>query len=277
MKKFLNISLSVCFIFLGMFVMANPNLSGRDKNTETEFRKLPPFTGIIITGSVDVILRQGDNQEIKVEADHGLAGRIKTEVNGKTLEISNPGTFRMVKILRVYVTVPAIDEIKLTGSGDLQTEGTFKCNTLEFNIHGSGDLELRLDAGNVTGSVTGSGDASVSGIRGTLDLTLTGSGDVSCRDLQLSRLKLEVNGSGDVKMSGQAERIAIGHYSSGDIDLVGLKTQDADIEQRGSGDCSVFVANNLNVSNSGSGDIYISGNPQKRRASSHGSGDIHYN
>lgn len=244
--------------------------------TETETRQLPAFTSIASSGSVDIVLRQGPKQEVKVVADRGLVQRVITEVEGNTLVVKNPGSFRNIRVMRVLITIPDITAIKLSGSGDLMSEGELACNDLEFHIFGSGDLDLKLKAMNVTGSVTGSGDAEIEGVSGVLDLSLRGSGDVSCKNMNLKLLKLEVNGSGDVKLEGAATKIVVGHYSSGDIHLVGLKAAEADIEQRGSGDCSLYVTSVVNVSNAGSGDVYIHGDPAKRRGNSRGSGDIYY-
>lgn len=276
MKKTFYSALVLSLICLASGLKALPIKHLSEKGTETEIRQLPAFTAITNTGSVDIILRQGSKQEVKVVADQGMAQRVVTEVDGNTLIVKNPGSFRNIRVMRVLITIPDIREIKLSGSGDLKSEGEIACNDFVFNIFGSGDLDLTLKALNLKGTVTGSGDAEIDGISGVLDLTLRGSGDVVCRNLDLKLLKLEVNGSGDVKMEGSATKIVVGHYSSGDILLAGLKTAEADVEQRGSGDCSLYVSSVLNVSNAGSGDVYVEGNPERRRGHSSGSGEIHY-
>lgn len=277
MKRFFSIVIFaslVLFGFKSVVVSAVPSVAAA---TERENRQLPSFSSIAITGSVDVVVKQGSSQSVVVEADAGLLKRIETEVAGETLTISNPGTFRMVKVMKVYVTVPTLESVKLTGSGDLSTDGTLAVNSFQFRIHGSGDLHLALDSKQVQGVITGSGDAELSGIKGQFDLELTGSGDVKGSDLNLDLLKLQVNGSGDVTLKGVAQKVVVAHFSSGDVHLSGLKASEADVEQRGSGDCSLFVTKTLNLSNAGSGDVYVSGNPQQRRTSSHGSGDVHFN
>jgi len=276
MKKMFFSVLTLSLIFLGQLTQAAPVWISNEKGTETETRQLATFTNVISSGSVDIILKHGTVQEVKVVTDKGLAHKVRTEVNDNILTVSNPGQFWNVKVLRVYITVPIIKEIRLTGSGDLETEGTFPCNDLLFNIRGSGDIKLNLNTVNVKGSISGSGDAEIYGVTGVLDLTLSGSGDIEAKDLRLAKLLLQVSGSGDAELEGVAEKVTIGHFSSGDISLTRLKAQDGDLEQRGSGDCSIFVTNEINVSNSGSGDVYVYGNPMKKRGSSHGSGDIYY-
>jgi len=276
MKKKIFSTLTLSLLFLGLISQASPVRLSGEKETESETRQLASFTNITSNGSVDIILKHGSVQEVKVVADEGLVKKVRTEVNGNTLTVSNPGQFWNVKVLRVYITLPVVKEIKLTGSGDFETEGTFPCNDLVFNVRGSGDIQLNLNAVNLKGSISGSGDAEINGVTGILDITLSGSGDIEAKGLRLSKLLLQVSGSGDAELEGVAENVTIGHFSSGDISLSRLKAQNGDIEQRGSGDCSIFVTDELNISNSGSGDVYVYGNPVKRRGSSHGSGDIYY-
>lgn len=275
MKNVLNFRFSIVFM-LSWVCLQLIGFETLGANTERETRQVPAFTSIINTGSVDVVVKQGATQSVVVEADAGVANRIRTEVSGKVLTISNQGTFRNIRIMKVWITVPLLEEVKMAGSGDLTTDGVLKCQRFTFRINGSGDARLHLEATDVEGKTSGSGDIDLAGVSGLLDLELTGSGDVEGRDLRLSHLKLRVNGSGDVTLDGLSEKLTLGHYSSGDINLSGLKAQEADIEQKGSGDCRIFVTNSLNLTNSGSGDVFVAGNPQHRRAISHGSGNIHY-
>ena len=54
-----------------------------------ETRDLPSFSGVNVSGSMDVYLTQGTTQAVKVEADDNLLKLIKTKVRGQELFISS--------------------------------------------------------------------------------------------------------------------------------------------------------------------------------------------
>lgn len=201
----------------------------------TETRNVGTFTKVSLSGSYTIILRQEATQKVEVKADDNLLPYIITETKGNTLEIRNKNNvcFRREKIT-VYISVPTIECIKLSGSGKVTGENTFTGNKLEVILSGSGDIDLDYN--------------------GTqLESTLSGSGNINLRGSSTTA-NYRISGSGDIKASG--------HY-----------TQDASVILSGSGKCELNVQNSLNATLSGSGDIEYYGNPTVNSSTS-GSGKI---
>ena len=66
---------------------------------------------------------------------------------------------------KIKVTVPfeEIEEVTLTGSGDIWNKDQIKSEYLKVNMTGSGDIQLDILSKEVKSGITGSGDISLSG------------------------------------------------------------------------------------------------------------------
>ncbi|HMC97967.1 MAG TPA: DUF2807 domain-containing protein, partial [Flavobacteriales bacterium] len=123
------------------------------------------FTGVHVKGAMNVFIDQGDFA-VTAEGDQGMMDGLDLTVKDKTLVIamkSKDGKEECAsgKSATVRVRMPAMEQLELSGSGDVMMG--------EFTASGNFDLGLQ-----------GSGDVHVSALKGlaTLSIDLTGSGDV---------------------------------------------------------------------------------------------------
>jgi hypothetical protein len=254
-------------------LMLSQSLMAQD--VKTEVRKTGSFTAISNHCSADILLSQGPETLVKVEADAKAIDKIETTVENGELRIDIKGTIMNAKVLRVFVTSPSITKISLNGSGDLEGMNLIKAADLVVSINGSGDVDVDLDATNFEGRINGSGDMKVEGIRGSFKLDVNGSGDFSGKDLQLASSDITNHGSGDIKLTGSSVITTIKSNSSGDINTSGLKSDKVSAECHGSADIYVFAATSLDVRSNSSGDIYYKGDPKTKTVSLKGSGELH--
>ena len=256
------------------FGSTKTNISG-DKDVETQIRDVSDFISIKSSGSVDIYLKQGNTESVNIIADAKYIDQIYTEVHNKTLNIYTKGKIFNPSVFKAEITIKNLQKIELIGSGDLMSVGVINTTDFSFSTCGLGDLEINLDAKNVSGKMVGSGDVNISGLNGEFFLKSSGSGDFEADNFRISNCSLNVFGSGDIEISGSADRLEIEHTSSGDIDCSDFKTNDCEVENSGSGDLKIFVSGNLSVVSRGSGDIYYRGNPQVNSIRVSGSGEVY--
>jgi len=242
----------------------------------TQERKVSDFSGIKISCSADVFLKQGSSNAVSVRADENLLDMIETDVRGETLNIDIDGNIRNVEVLEVYVTVSKLQKVVINGSGDIESENAISGMDFEIQINGSGDVELDLDVKNLETRINGSGDVEVSGVQGTFDLRVAGSGDFDAENLRLSEGYIQINGSGDVRLKGSADQIFVSQSASGDVNLYSLSAEDVEATASGSGDIVVSVAGKLKARLSGSGDLTYKGDPTSVDVSASGSGEVYH-
>ncbi len=198
--------------------------SGR---SATETRSLAEFGAIALSGSMDLVVRQGPTQSVQVAADDNLLPMLETVVepgtSGATLQVrwkKGSGYLSTRSKVLVTVVVPRLTALTASGSGDMRVESF---NTPVFKL-----------------SISGSGDAKLMG-------------------LTTGELGIAISGSGDVAGSGSATKLQIKIAGSGDVRLAEMAADEVSVSIAGSGDAAVNASQSLNVSIAGSGDVTYSG------------------
>ena len=260
---------SVAFLFILLTAMP---LAAQ---VATQERQTGTFSSIRQSTFADVYISYGEKHAVTVKADADIIDRIITRVEDGVLTITSKGNFRNVHILDVYVTMPKLDKLINTGSGDIECKGPVKGKNMKISIVGSGDLNADLDAVNLELKITGSGDVNLSGVRGAFQLSLTGSGDVVASDLQLDTCAIYMAGSGDVKLKGKAANLITKIVGSGDLNAYGLTAVNVNAKSSGSGDIVVSVVERIDAALNGSGDLTYYGAPGYVNVISNGSGDVY--
>lgn len=208
-------------------------------DTSEEMRSVDSFTRIRNKGSFEVYVNVGSEQSVKVTADSDIIEHVETEVRGSTLHIQledrdNWRGWRNIDVLRVDITVPSLESVRVDGSGDFEVRGV-ETESFSANVNGSGDIELiSAKADRLSIDVKGSGDVEASGTCGDLDVEVKGSGDVEARDMACASGEIGIMGSGDVSVT-LSESVDVGIMGSGDVTVYG-KPDKVSTRAMGSGD-----------------------------------------
>ena len=148
----------------------------------TQARALPPFDGVELAGTSDVVIRVGGAQSVVVHADDNLLARITTAVKGGRLVVdATRGRLRPRTPLRVDVTVPALREIRLSGTGAIVAAG--------------------VDGRRLVVAISGSGVVQVAGRAVQLEVTVSGAGSARLEPLVASDVHAVVSGSGQIEVT----------------------------------------------------------------------------
>jgi hypothetical protein len=148
----------------------------------TQARALPPFDGVELAGTSDVAIHVGGAQSVVVHADDNLVARITTAVKGGRLVVdADHGRLRPRTPLRVDVTVPALREIWLTGTGAIAASG--------------------VDGPRLSVAISGSGVVQVAGRAVQLEATVSGTGSARLERLVASDVHAVVSGSGQIEVT----------------------------------------------------------------------------
>jgi hypothetical protein len=181
---------------------ATDQLTGQ---TVKETRNVSAFNALHLAMSADVYLSQGDHQSVQVEADKGSMEYIETETNGNTLTVKNhEGHWRNLGHIKVYITMPDITEIELSGSGSVESQTPIKANELKIGLSGSGNVKIgSLLAPVLSATITGSGDIYLSGDNGQakMEATITGSGSIKADEMQVANAIVSITGSGSARVN----------------------------------------------------------------------------
>lgn len=185
---------------------------------KTQNRSVSAFTGIEVEGSGTVILSQGIVRSVSVETDDNVQRVVKTEVIGGVLHLGFQNGVRISGLtkLEFRITAPLVDQITISGSGDVRALGTLQAQSLALAIHGSGSIDAAVDAEILRADIGGSGDIEVGGQARELIVDIGGSGSVRARGLQSVSADVRINGSGNADVTAR-DTIAISINGSGNV------------------------------------------------------------
>lgn len=186
-------------------------------NVVEETRDVEGFTGVHVSTGIDVFLSEGNEFEVRVEADENLMEVILTELNGSHLDIKTDRVnIRRARSKKVHVTLPELSELKISSAGDCMGQTPFRCDDLRLSISSAGDLTLEVEADRIFLDISSSGDARISGSASELDASLSSAGGLDAFDLVAEKVKVDVSSAGDARVHATGE-ISMNASSAGNI------------------------------------------------------------
>ena len=173
---------------------------GDDGPRTTQTRDVAAFTRIDNSDSVDVRLRVGEPQRVRVVAGEKVIDDVRTEVRDGTLRVTFDHDGFGGSDVVVDASVPELTAAEASGSGDIDVAG-IDADAFELRSDGSADIALAGTAARLAVDLDGSGDADLADLAAReARVAVGGSGDVEvCAD---DRLEVVVDGSGDVRYHG---------------------------------------------------------------------------
>ena len=189
-------------------------------NVVTEERDIGEFTGLKVSSGIDVVIRQGKEISLELEADDNLHEVIITEVDGNTLKIYTRKNIRKSRSKKVFLVYKDLNTIRISSAGDVTGENTLQTGTLDIDLSSAGDLNL---------------------------------------EVQAEKIICEISSSGDARLSGNTEVLVASLSSAGDLHAYELITKNAEVSCSSAGDARVYATEEFNLRSSSAGSIYYKG------------------
>jgi Putative auto-transporter adhesin, head GIN domain len=198
------VNLVLLFIMLAMTFAFAETVRGSGEVVSEE-REFTGFTGIFLTNMGDVVLTQGEQESLTIEAEDNLLPLLETTVRDGTLvlDVKEGTNLQPTKNIRYLITVTSLERLEISGAGDM-SGSDLTLDTLSVDISGAGDVNLSGTASSVSVTVSGAGDYKACNLQsGTVSLEISGQGDavVAATD----SLTVDVSGMGDVSYMGSPE------------------------------------------------------------------------
>ena len=168
----------------------------------TRTLNLDDIRGLAVSGSHNVVLTQGAPQEIIVEGQANLIDVLSTRVKDGIWEVRFTENVRNADNFTVFVTVPDVDQINVSGSGNVSSDGDLDLDELSIAVSGSGSVSLAGSVDEQIAIVSGSGEISNYSLTSRqTTATVSGSGEV--RVTVTETLNATVSGSGGNQIPGR--------------------------------------------------------------------------
>lgn len=168
------------------------------------------FTKIRVKDIGKLILTQGDQPTLEIEADQAAFSDLGAEVRGDTLvlgfeqdSLSQIGKLfsslinRPEREVTYHLAVPDLDQINLSGKVDLDCVA-FQTSQLGVHVSGLSQLNFtHLACESLDVSISGRGVFSVAGRAAHQSVRISGSGDYQAPQLASQSLRIVVSGQGE--------------------------------------------------------------------------------
>ncbi|AIZ62917.1 hypothetical protein PK28_03055 [Hymenobacter sp. DG25B] len=174
-----------------------------------EVRTVAAFEELSLNIPAEVILRQGSPQRVEIVGAEEDLGRIETVVKENRLRIRLPEKDRKAEWykgtsfkqpVKIYVTMPNIKMLGVSGSGSMSGETPIKAPALKVSMSGSGALRLNLVTDQLHTSLSGSGRISLSGSTDAHTVSISGSGQLAASNLRTNATQISISGSGNCQV-----------------------------------------------------------------------------
>ena len=212
--------------------------------------ELPEFKGIYVNSNYTVILKQTNKQEVIVEALTEIFEASEFKVENGILMInmerkpesanksiwSKIDDIKLNPAMKVYVSMKAVNELRVNGGGKIQSENSISSDQLTVGLSGSGSLDVDIKGNAVIAEVSGSGTLILRGYATSLNAVVSGSGGLKSFDCPMDNVTMKVSGSGaselnatmnaevfvfgggSVKIKGNTKTLSKKIYGSGTVD-----------------------------------------------------------
>lgn len=205
-------------------VNVNIDVDRGSGNVITETRDVSGFDRVILNGIGDVIVVQGDEESLEIEAEDNIIPDIETEVKNGVLTIG----FERRNILP---TEPVKFRVTMRDIHGLETRG--------FS---------NIEAGKIDTD--------------RLDLGISGTGGVNIANLRADEVVINVSGAGNLNAAGEVKSQSITLSGAGNYDGDDLASQTAEVTISGLGRVVIWVTDRMNVTISGTGNVDYYGSPE---------------
>jgi len=196
-------------------------------NVVTEDRPVRSFNRVSLTGAGRIIVTQGDEESLTVEAEDNIMPYIKTEVQDGTLILgftdeAKHKEFRVTKPIKFYLSMKEVVGLDIAGPGNIHVP----------SLH-TNQLEVVVNMG----------------------------GNVSVDSLTAEELVLRLTGRASVEVAGRVVEQNIS-LAGGSYRAAKLESQVGTVEVKNLGNASVWATEALDVQISGGGNVEYYGNPR---------------
>jgi len=199
---------------------------------QAEVREVQGFDSVSLDTSGELIVTQGEREELQIVAGASVLPSLVTEVRDGMLFIGRKGAGPAFRAPQFRLTMRRVAALETHSSGRITARG-LSAESLRIQISSSGGITLEeLAAGSLEVLITSSGSCSVAGTGEEQTVRLSSSGSYRARDLQSRTAKVRVCSSGDatVRVSDSLEAEVT---SSGSVRFYGSPQVDGNVTSSG--------------------------------------------
>lgn len=189
-------------LFALLFVLSSCDFA-RDKirgngDIKEESRKETGFSGVQVSGAIQVYARQDSGWAVKLVTDANLLQHIETFVEGQTLVIrQEEGTnLHPSSSIKVYISSPSYTAFNISGACEVNTENRLSAaGSVTLELSGASKAEMDLKSPLISVDLSGASVARLRGETRDLDIDAAGASKALCYNLPSEKATVSLSGA----------------------------------------------------------------------------------
>jgi hypothetical protein len=197
------VALTFTFISLCLIFNSCDKVKGKG-DVVSQLRNITGFTAISLAMEGDLYFTPDSVYSVEIQAQQNILDVIESTVEGGRLvfKIEDHTVLGTHEPIRIYIHAPSVNDLDISGSGNIMADSLMDETDLHYNVSGSGNINLyEIKGHSVSGNISGSGN--IKGLSGTADqesLNISGSGNLDFLNVMADSVYVTISGSGDVKV-----------------------------------------------------------------------------
>ena len=229
-------TLTSCNIDMLNRIEGNNNVISINREINKDFTKVKVSTGI------ELIINQGSEVSLTVEADENLHDIIITEVEDGKLKIYTEKNIWKSASKKVYLTVNTLEELKASSGSSIKTSNVLNVTNLNVGSSSGASVNLDIKAINLNSKTS-------SGARANLDVNAT-------------NVISDSSSGSTMKIKGEASTHETEASSGSSINAYRLVSKNVTAKVSSGASISVYASENINGRASSGGSISFEGDPK---------------
>lgn len=172
---------------------------------QSENRSVGTFKGVKVAEGIDVYLKKGDKEALRVEVTGIKPSDVITEISGDYLKIHmQEGRYRD-RTVKVYVTYVEINKLSASSASNIFADGPIKTKELSLSASSAATVDIQVDVDNLEVSASSAADLELRGKARTVEIDASSAGEVDAYDLVADIVEVDVSSAGSAKVNAVKE------------------------------------------------------------------------
>lgn len=155
------------------------------------------FDQIEVEGWIEVEIKKGNNYSIQKIGPSELIRHMEIYQSGSVLNITmEDGYFNLKTKPKVIITMPQINDLKLSGASECKTE-LFAGNNLHLELNGASNATMQAEFDDIRIELTGASRLNLTGNTRNVDLDISGASNFNAEKMNIETVSLELNGASE--------------------------------------------------------------------------------
>lgn len=191
-----------CILVLSFFISSCSWVNGEkirgNGNISAQKRAVSNFTGVDVSGALDIVVTQDSAFSVRVEADDNLHQYLKTEIVGSVLKVYAEEGYDLdgTKDIIIHVSAPSYLVFEASGASSITAANRISNKQrISLNASGASSIEMEVDTPEVFTDLTGASDVILGGQAKTHTGEASGASTIKAYDLMTEISDIEVSGA----------------------------------------------------------------------------------